>query len=478
MRLGLRLKFGLLISIIICAMMGLIGVITIQKVSAPLENEIRKKAEALINNLTENAKESLLTQDEMLLAGYLDKIKKDKSVIYAMLLDKEQKVIVHSDLEIKKGTVFNDSLKYKPNEIYKVSKDIEIKGKLLGSAVVAFSRKEIKEAVDSITKTIFLITAILLILGIVVSWFFVNLISKPLQCLACGVEIVGTGNLDYKIPIKSKDEIGDLALAFNNMTDKLKQMQQIMIEKEKLQHEIKIAKQIQESLLPDEDPRIKGFEISTLYRAAKDVGGDYYDFLRIDSDKLGIVIADVSGKGVPGALGMTVTRSILRAQANKSYLPSEVLSMTNTLFRKDMKKGIFVTMFYAILNTAEKTLLCSNAGHYPLLLMHKDKKYETVNPMGMALGFNDTVFFDELVENKKVDLKEGDVLILYTDGIIEAINDRREEFGEKRLIDAILNNAEKKSSEIVKAIEKSILDFTGSNVNQYDDITVVAVKVM
>ncbi len=488
---SLRKKFSLIISGLICLTMLTVGLIISNEIKKPLILQMQKKGEALGSNLAATSGEALLSGDELLLGIYMDKIAEDKSILYAMILDKTGRVISHSDHEVVKGTTFKDPFCQKAVEItegtliqhntdssigdyYDIAVPILSNGTKLGIIRLGFSGKEITIAIKQIKNLIFAITVFVLILGLLISWVMVSFITKPVRVLTEGAQIIGTGNLDHKIIIPTKDEIGQLAETFNQMTQKLKNAQGRLIENERIKKELQIAQQIQQSLLPKKCPKIPSFSIGTFYRAAKEIGGDYYDFFWITPKKLGIVIADVSGKGIPGSLGMALTRSIFRSQITENSQPKEVLIKTNVLVCRDIKKGLFVTMLFAILDIKNRTLQYASAGHNPLLFIHQNKAYWTKST-GIALGIADETLFNQHLQQETLSLNKDDLLIFYTDGITEAMNKKQEEFGETRLEKAALNCKSDNAETIIAKIKKEIEIFT-AGAEQNDDITMISMK--
>lgn len=215
--------------------------------------------------------------------------------------------------------------------------------------------------------------------------------------------------------------------------------------------------------------------MEAFYKAAKEIGGDYYDFINISPTKIGFVIADVSGKGVPGSLGMVVTRSIFRIQAMGGGTAADVLKRTNELVYREIKRGMFVTMFYAILDADQCTVNCASAGHNPPVLLSKTT-VNWINLDGLALGVDKGPLFNKTVKESTIQLHAGDLMLLYTDGVSEAMNAKQEEFGEDRLAEVIRRAGHKKLKECIQALNKDVEKFVGS-VAQSDDITVVGVKV-
>ncbi|MCK4428089.1 MAG: SpoIIE family protein phosphatase [candidate division Zixibacteria bacterium] len=241
---------------------------------------------------------------------------------------------------------------------------------------------------------------------------------------------------------------------------------------QQMEEDLKTARNIQLSLLPKETPSLPHVDIAGLTLAAKEVGGDYYDFINIDEDRLGIVIADVSGKGMPAALLMANVQATLRAQALANHNPSECIAKSNSLLCKSVDVGKFVTLFYGILNTKEKNFTYTNAGHcYPLIFNSKGE-FRQLEKGGLILGMLEDYSYQE----EKIVLQPGELLLLYTDGITEAFNQRDEQFEEERLIKVVQENLSRDAKEISKQIVDDVIAFQ-EDVPQSDDLTLVVMKV-
>ena len=282
----------------------------------------------------------------------------------------------------------------------------------------------------------------------------------------------------FKIDFDASDEVGEIAQAFNEITEKFRKSQESLAEQERLQKEMQVAQEIQHTLLPAAFPDIEGYEIASYYEAAKEVGGDYFDFVEVDKDTLGIVVADVSGKGVPGSLVMTMIRTALRTEARGNKNAADVLSRVNDFVINDMKRGMFVTVFYIILDSKNRTINYASAGHNPMILYRgSTKKSYYLNPRGFPIGINlpDKALFRKSIESDTLRLQEGDVLIVYTDGITEAMNPLREKFSEERFLEVIRENGHLKVDPLVDKIRDQINTFT-EGYAQNDDITLVSIR--
>src|SRR6266478_6076193 len=247
-------------------------------------------------------------------------------------------------------------------------------------------------------------------------------------------------------------------------------------EKKRLDHDLEIARDIQRILLPAEAPAINGFQISGINVPARQVSGDYFDYIRVDEERLGVVIADVSGKGVPASLIMAICRSVLRAEAARNPSPADVLRKVNRQLYPDIKEDMFISMAYLILDHQRDRVTLARAGHdAPLLYKRASQSVTPVKSPGMVVGIDSGNVFDRLTTDFAVPLERNDCLVLYTDGVTEALNTDGDEFGLERAIESVRASATDGAQTIVKKIIEDVRNFTGS-LPQNDDITLIAIR--
>lgn len=240
---------------------------------------------------------------------------------------------------------------------------------------------------------------------------------------------------------------------------------------ERVQRELQIARDIQRMLLPAEPPALPGFDLSAFSQPALEMGGDYYDFFWVTEGQLGIVVADVSGKGVPAALTMAMLRTVMRTHALGNGSVRETLERTNLSLSGDLRRGSFITISYGVLDVQQRTLTWARAGHEPTLLV-RGGQVETHTPSGAAVGVLPHAGFAADLEVETLSLQPGDSVVIYTDGITEAMNSAGEEFGMDRLLQALRGHARASSADRIESIQRSVNAFVGDTPQQ-DDITLV-----
>ncbi len=251
---------------------------------------------------------------------------------------------------------------------------------------------------------------------------------------------------------------------------------QVAVEKGRMERELQMARKVQSSLLPQDLPHYPGWEFATRWKPAREVGGDYYDFISMKNGKLGLVIADVTDKGMPAALFMASTRSIVRATTTPNLSPAESISTGNRLVYAESGEALFVTLFYGQLDPHTGDLVYVNAGHNPPLLCRGNQAGQEINVQqltftGMPLGVDEETSF----EQRHVQMEADDFLLLYTDGVTEPENSQGEEFGMERLEDLVRHSRHTDAEDILARVVQAVENFTGT-AGLSDDITLVLVK--
>jgi sigma-B regulation protein RsbU (phosphoserine phosphatase) len=247
-------------------------------------------------------------------------------------------------------------------------------------------------------------------------------------------------------------------------------------EKRAIEGELQNAREVQRVLLPQSEPVVPGFRISGTNLPARIISGDYYDYIALDESRHGIVIADVSGKGVSAGLLMAMCRSVLRSMAPGRQSPTEVLAAVNRLLYPDIREDMFISMAYSILDTVDGSLTIARAGHDPALLFRKNPGVvELLRPPGLALGVDAGPVFERVSKDQRIELMAGDCVLLHTDGVREAVNSYDEEFGMDRMAESFRMAAPMGAEAVITRLQEDLRKFTGEG-PQMDDITLVAIE--
>ena len=297
-----------------------------------------------------------------------------------------------------------------------------------------------------------------------------------------GTERVGRGDFSHKIAVRSRDQLGELAASFNSMTTSIEYLLQEKAEKERLEQELRIARSIQMSLLPQGTLQVPGLSLMSHCEPAREVGGDYYDYIPLENDRLGLLIADVSGKGTSAALYMAELKGIILSLSERHTSPRELLINANKIISRHLDSRSFITITYALVDLRARTLTYARAGHCPLIHVpgpHAlSRTAQILVPDGMVLGLqiDEGQMFARYLEEATVPLGDGDLFLFYTDGISEAMNAEGECFGDARLASLLEGHADLPAAEIRERILREVQAFAGTEVQQ-DDMTMLLLGV-
>jgi serine phosphatase RsbU (regulator of sigma subunit) len=244
------------------------------------------------------------------------------------------------------------------------------------------------------------------------------------------------------------------------------------LQRQRLEEEVRVAREIQSSLLPECCPIIPGWDIASDWRPAREVAGDFYDFLDMPDGRLGMLIADVSDKGVPAALFMAMARSLVRATVLGGLSPSLGLERSNALILADTRANMFVTLFFVALDLQTGHVTYVNAGHNPPLVYHaQSESVASLKAGGIALGVIDEITLQE----EHITLQPGDLLVLYTDGVTEAINSDHDEFGSERMVEILLRAAGEPAGDVIDRLNRAHAEFVGDQ-PPFDDAALIAIR--
>ncbi|MBQ7463246.1 MAG: SpoIIE family protein phosphatase, partial [Lachnospiraceae bacterium] len=330
----------------------------------------------------------------------------------------------------------------------------------------------LKDLALSMVVTGVIVIAVAVIMAIFISRYVV----RPLQKLTEKVGEIEGDDLEFEWEDVKEDEIQTLAVSFKNMTQRMKEyieeVTRITAEKEKIGAELSVATQIQADMLPrifPPFPERREFDLYATMDPAKEVGGDFYDFFLIDNDHLGLVVADVSGKGVPAALFMVIAKTLIKNRALLGGSPSEVLSYANEQLCEGNEAELFVTVWFAIVEIPTGKGIAANAGHEHPAIKRAGGKWElSVYRHSPAVATMEGIRFRE----HEFELHPGDALYVYTDGVPEATNINDELFGPERMLESLNRDPDADVETLLKSVKKDVDDFTGE-APQFDDITML-----
>ncbi len=338
--------------------------------------------------------------------------------------------------------------------------------------------------VGSILLLLLLVVGLLFLLieagALVMGLALARSITGSVHQLFTGTERVRRGDFSHRIEIRARDQLGELAESFNQMTASIEDLLRQAEEKKRLEEELRIAREIQMSLLPRGKAAIPGLAITTLCVPAREVGGDYYDLLPIDEDRFAVLIADVAGKGTSAALYMAELKGVVLSLVRSTPSPRQLLIAANRIISEHLDSRAFITMTYAVVDLRTRTMTYARAGHTPLI-------YRTANggrpdvrilmPDGLVLGLriDGGELFERLLQEESIPLRAGDLLLFFTDGISEAMNGDSQLFGEAQLAQLVAEHGDLPAGELRERVLREIDAFV-AGAPQHDDMTMILMK--
>jgi phosphoserine phosphatase RsbU/P len=358
----------------------------------------------------------------------------------------------------------------------------ELYDKLSDAQSAQVGTMPIGEAILYILVVVAFLFLIIEFVALVMGLALARSITSSIHELFMGTERVRHGDFTHRIDVMTNDQLGELAGSFNQMIGSIENLLQTAAEKKRLEEELRIARQIQMSLLPRGPLDVPGLAVTALCVPAREVGGDYYDFFKLPGGLLGVLIADVSGKGTSAALYMAELKGLVLSLSQIYLSPKKLLTEVDRIIADNLDSRSFITMTYAVIDLKAGRMTYARAGHTPLIFMRSLVPDETVRvlaPSGLVVGLHIPGAhekFIELLEEESLDLNIGDVIVLYTDGVSEAMNSDADLFGDSRLSRIIEEHGHLESGELRERILREIESFVGA-ADQHDDMTMILMKI-
>lgn len=482
-------KFSLVVLGLLLLSTGAATFLGIQSQRAALQVEAIERGRSIARNLASASADAMASGDPLTLVNLaVDAHEQNKRVVFVALVDKQGRVVGHSERQALGKPLQREDVSPLPalgpdvdefnsqgERLWGIRAEVVPKGfkEPVGTAYVAISQSAVLASIRQAAIKQGAVAALLLLLGAGLSVVLVRLLVKPLRELSEAARKVGTGDFEVRIPVPSRDEVGQLIEHFNTMTANLDKAQQERLEKERMQGELNVARNIQANLLPTQVPDLKGWQIAYHCTPAKELGGDFYDwFLLEGGKKLGLVIADVSGKGVPAALHMANLRNLTRFAARSNEGPVITLKRVNEHAFPDLKGESFVTMLYIEIDLKTRKGMMVSAGHEPALIV-RNGVVEAIKAKGMPIGVAEPEDFDFIVKGTEFQLQTGDQFVIYTDGVTEAMNANEDQFGREALDEAIRGQSEPQATldHLISAVRNHAQGF-----EQSDDLTALVIR--
>jgi serine phosphatase RsbU (regulator of sigma subunit) len=488
---SVKFKLALAISLFTTLTLGALAYVILVQSRDALLIETSSRGILIGSNLASNSASALLQKDLLGTARLVSEAMKNEGVAYAVLVNEEGFVAASHDLEavgqayspppgqpfaveglsLPEGAAL--TLSGAKSEILSFSFPVSRSGVNLGIAYLGMTQSRIEQVVAALTRDVMVLAGAFLAFGFLGAVLLATVITRPVSRLMSGAEAIGKGDLSVRIKVRSRDELGRLAQSFNEMAANLKVAQEEALKKSLFDRDLSIARDIQTRLIPKVIPKLLGYSVVGHYQPAQEVGGDYYDVLDLGDSRLALAVADVSGKGVPGSLGMAMTRSEFRLHATQCESLGEAIARTNKGIYPEFAGNLFVTLFHAVIDGKTHNLRCASAGHNPAYLVRASGRIEEVNPPGPALGVFSSGAFR--AEESSLAMEKDDLLVLYTDGVTEAKNPSQDEYGEDRLMSLLKRNARGSVDAVKEAILADVNAFA-TGAPQHDDITLLLLR--
>jgi len=431
-------KFSMVVILLLALSSAGLAWLGVHAQRGALQTEAIARGRTIARGLADASAEAMASRDPLTLINLaVDAKVMNRNVVYVALVDRQGRIVGHSQRKslgqpfALQGVIPLPELGKDVNQatvgydwVWDLSADVVPKGAHapVGTVHVGLSQGAVLKSIhDAVVRQVSL-AIILVLVGAGLSIFFMSLLVRPLRELAGAAKKVGAGDFSVKVAARSEDEVGQLIVGFNQMTANLETAQRERAEKERMQGELNVAHKIQANLLPTQPPALKGWTLAFHCVPAKELGGDFYDWFLLDQGKkLGMVIADVSGKGVPAALHMANLRNLMRFAAQANRGPMATLKAVNEHAFPDLKGESFVTLCYVEMDLATRKGVMVSAGHDPALVVH-GREVSEVRAKGMPIGVAEPEDFDFIVKETRFELKKGCCFVLYTDGVTEAMD--------------------------------------------------------
>jgi serine phosphatase RsbU (regulator of sigma subunit) len=447
------------------------------------------RGELLTKQAASLAENPLLEENYFDLIDAIDIIIKEKDVVHVHVMDPGGTIIESSDRKIRKQktphTLVNSfTWEELPDENI-VHFLYPVLGGAKGFTCVELSKKRMNADMTRIMIMTFVFIAIFIGISLFISYLISRSIMKPIDKLRETFYQVAEGNLSVPIDTSRTDEIGNLARSFAKTRDEIINYIEKLKGKERLEKELEMAATVQRNMLPRELPAISGYDIAADSFMAREVGGDFYDIIVIDDENLMILIGDVSGKGMPAALYMSATLSIIYGiiyefkhsrEAVSSFSLLSMLEILNNVLKSKMQRASFVTLFMGILNIKRNIFRYSSSGHDPVILYNpKTDRYKELKTLGQSCGIVKTGLFKKTLEEKTITINDQDYLIFNTDGVTEAYNKHKNLYKKQFLSNIASIQGKESAKKIITSFIKDIWAFVDEE-PQHDDITLLCIK--
>ncbi len=480
------LKFVLLSTLLTIIVSSIISGVVLRKQADDFRDQLITMGASLIRIIADQAPDKLLNEEELVLFQLVQDVAAEAQVEFAQITD--TKGIIRADSRSEQiNTPYQTPPGYRDLEKIEATrigmfdregdtylyfeKPITFQNIPIGKVALAISQQHVRKNIADATRYIVVVTILIILLGVFMSLLASLYFSKPIDRLMDGIRAILDGDYDYQVQVDRNDELGDVGNAFNQMSQGLK-------ERQIMRRSLALAMEVQRSLLPSRVPQIEGLDIAGKSIYCDETGGDYYDFIDTGQQglgKIGLVLGDVSGHGIPSALLMATARAFIRQRSYMAGSIAEVVSDVNHLLTQDVENSSsFMTLFYLSVDMHARQLRWVRAGHDPAIYYDPaSDQFDYLVGQGVPLGVDADWPFEE---NQKNDLRPGQIIVIGTDGIWESRNADGTMFGKTPVLNLIRQNREATAHEILDAIIEG-LDRFRRGVELEDDVTLLVIKI-
>lgn len=501
-RFGITLKLSLAIISLVSIIILTIAVFIVNRESKILKEQVENFVKREVVHLSNTAQQTI-GFDELTLSDTVNELKKIDFFKYVFVLNNKNEIIYYFDRRGPQGETIHEERKVLNDSVQRILEDrsdpssIDIvdypddagKGRIYdfsklvlsrvdnktkaGVVIIGMSDVLIRREIENGKRLIIFFFLGFLFVSIVGTVILATVIIRPIRKLTYGATVIGKGDLNYKIKVNTSDELGRLAEEFNTMTDMIREAKDKEIETRIMNEQLEIARDIQEGLNPQGYYKKRGIQMKGYTRAAKGVGGDYFDYIDIDENRVCALISDVSGKGVPASLVMVMIRTVFTTYIKRKDIDcASVVRAINDSLSADFAIDKFATLFFMIYDRKTEELSFSNAGHGPLFCYRASQNQCTRTGVdGVPIGIMEEVEYKQA----KIKLYPGDMVILYTDGVTEMRNPDKEEYGLVRLRKLLIENHTLQADQFAALLVEDVDSFR-NGASQHDDMTMLVFK--
>lgn len=452
-------------------------------------HEKSQRAAEILKNLVTSHKEDVILGEEFNLKTAADRFLAGNSDVLVLVIDyndNQSRIAVAREPEKQERLTklvdeFQNKLQFEfeGQDVLVFQQAVDVKGKVFGKITLGMSLAALQQQIAEQSKTAGLTALVIVLVFMLIASLVNGRVISPIEVISGFAKELGEGQLGRTIEIGRKDEFGHLAEVMSYMSKQLLSAQNDLVASERLAQELDIARNIQMKFLPDEELDVKNLSYKVYFRSAKEVGGDVYDYVKLADGRFGFIVADVSGKGIEGALGMITCSALFRSAVLRGVTdPLKILDDVNEGLHDRLPGTMFVTAVLIVFDQNTRELSLVSAGH-PEAFRFGNGKYEDItgDDTGVPLGIAESALWRTRTVEKKIKLAPGEGVIIYTDGITETFNEQKSEiFGDERVAAFVKEHANLNAESMIARLVDTLNKFRGNRDDQDDDMTILAIK--